>query len=250
MYDLIADLHTHTLCSAHAYHTVEEMAAQASALGYRALAVTDHGSAMPDAPHIWHFFNWKAMPRVVGGVAMLYGTEANVMDTKGNLDFSQEQLSQLDWVVASIHSPCVPGLLTRREATRLWLGVAENPYVDCIGHSEQENYRYDYDLVTKAFAKNNKVVEMNGNSFNVRKDGIPNMRTLLRACLENGCRIAIDSDAHSTRQMREGPAPLRGLLREIDFPQELIVNADCKTLVGELKLHGRRCAAEIEGVLL
>ena len=51
--------------------------------------------------------------------------------------------------------------------------MAENPYVDIIGHSEQENYRYDYDLVTKAFARNHKVVELNGNSFNVRRDGIP-----------------------------------------------------------------------------
>ena len=53
-------------------------------------------------------------------------------------------------------------------------------------------------LVTKAFAANHKVVELNGNSFNVRKDGIPNMKALLAACLQNGCHIAVDSDAHST----------------------------------------------------
>ena len=98
-----------------------------------------------------------------------------------------------DWVVASIHSPCIPGLLTEKEATRLWLALAENPYVDCIGHSEQQNYRYDYDLVTKAFAKNHKVVELNGNSVNVRRDGIPNMKLLLAACLKNGCHIALDT---------------------------------------------------------
>lgn len=79
---------------------------------------------------------------------------------------------------------CCCRLLTEKEATRLWLAVAENPYVDCIGHSEQQNYRYDYDLVTKAFAKNHKVVELNGNSVNVRRDGIPNMKLLLAACLK------------------------------------------------------------------
>ena len=47
------------------------------------------------------------------------------MDTKGGLDLSQSQLKAQDWVVASIHSTCVPGLLTRREADRLWLAVAE-----------------------------------------------------------------------------------------------------------------------------
>lgn len=247
---MIADLHTHTLSATHAFQTALEMAAAAEQLGYRVLALTDHAPAMPDAPHIWHFGNWSAMPRKIGNVVMLYGAEVNVMDTKGGLDLPDRILAGQDWVVASIHSPCIPGLLTEKEATRLWLGVAENPYVDCIGHSEQQHYRYDYDLVTKAFAKNNKVVELNGNSFQVRKDGIPNMRALLKACLKNGCRIALDTDAHSLRQLQENMAALFALVEEIDFPQELIVNASVKNLVEELKHHHRGCAQEIGGILL
>ena len=187
---MIADLHTHTLCATHAFQTLNEMAAAAKDCGYKALAITDHAPAMPDAPHRWHFENPTALPRTIDGMVMLYGAEANVVDAKGHLDLPPRILEYQDWVVASIHSPCVPGLLTRKEANRIWLAVAENPYVDCIGHSEQENYRYDYDLVTKAFAANHKVVELNGNSFNVRKDGIPNMKALLAACLQNGCHIA------------------------------------------------------------
>lgn len=247
---VIADLHTHTLCASHAFHTALEMAAEAEKLGYRALALTDHAPSMPDSPHIWHFGNWNTMPRVIGNVTMLYGVEVNVMDTKGGLDLPDRMLATQDWVVASIHSPCVPGLLTEKEANRLWLGVAENPYVDCIGHSEQQHYRYDYDLVTKAFAKNNKVVELNGNSFLVRKDGIPNMRALLKACLKNGCRISLDTDAHSIRQLQDNMSALFGLVEEIGFPQELIVNASVENLVSELQRHHRRCAQEIGGILL
>lgn len=247
---VIADLHTHTLCASHAYQTVNEMAAAAKAAGYCALAVTDHAPAMPDTAHSWHFANWRAMPRTVAGVAMLYGAEANVMDTKGGLDLPQSQLEQMDWVVASIHSPCLPGLLTRKEANRIWLHIAENPYVDCIGHSEQENYRYDYDVVTKAFAQNHKVVELNAGSFAVRQDGIPNMRALLTACLENGCRIAVDSDAHSGWKLQTSLPPLFAMLEELSFPQELIVNATRENLVQELKLHGKRCADEIGGIIL
>ncbi len=247
---IIADLHTHTLCATHAYQTVLEMAAAAKEAGYCALAVTDHAPAMPDTAHAWHFDNWRSMPRQVDGVAMLYGAETNVMDTKGGLDLPQRQLAVLDWVVASIHSPCLPGLLTRKEANRLWLSIAENPYVDCIGHSEQENYRYDYDVVTKAFARNHKVVELNAGSFAVRKDGIPNMRALLKACLENGCRIAVDSDAHSAWKLQTSLPPLFDMLAELSFPQELIVNATRENLVQELKLHGKRCADEIGGIIL
>ena len=216
---IIADLHTHTLSATHAFNTLDEMAAKAAALGYAALAITDHGPAMPDAPHMWHFANQTALPLVLHGVAMMYG-------------------------------PCIPGLLTEKEATRLWLAVAENPYVDCIGHSEQQNYRYDYDLVTKAFAKNHKVVELNGNSVNVRRDGIPNMKLLLAACLKNGCHIALDTDAHSTTQLQGNMPPLLALLEEMQFPQELVVNATRQNLVNELKLHGRICAEYIEGEIL
>ena len=79
---LIADLHTHTLCATHAYHTLDEMAAAAKDCGYRALAITDHAPAMPDAPHRWHFENPTALPRTIGDVIMLYGAEANVVDTR------------------------------------------------------------------------------------------------------------------------------------------------------------------------
>ena len=228
---IIADLHTHTLSATHAFNTLDEMAAKAAALGYAALAITDHGPAMPDAPHMWHFANQTALPLVLH-------------------DFAQSRLRALDWVVASIHSPCIPGLLTEKEATRLWLAVAENPYVDCIGHSEQQNYRYDYDLVTKAFAKNHKVVELNGNSVNVRRDGIPNMKLLLAACLKNGCHIALDTDAHSTTQLQGNMPPLLAMLEEMQFPQELVVNATRQNLVNELKLHGRICAEYIGGEIL
>lgn len=247
---MIADLHTHTLCATHAFQTLNEMAAAAKEIGYCAMAVTDHAPAMPDAPHIWHFANGNALPRTIDGVAMLYGAEVNVMDTKGGLDLPQSQLAVQDWVVASIHSPCVPGVLTRKEANRIWLSIAENPYVDCIGHSEQENYRYDYDLVTKAFARNHKVVELNAGSFAVRKDGIPNMRKLLTACMENGCHIVVDSDAHSAWRLQTALQPLYQMLEELFFPEEWIVNATRENLVQELKLHGRRCAEEIGGLLL
>lgn len=247
---MIADLHAHTLCATHAFQTMNEMAAAAKAAGYCALAITDHAPAMPDAPHIWHFANGNALPRVLDDVVMLYGAETNVMDTKGGLDLPQGHLAGLDWVVASIHSPCVPGLLTEKEANRIWLAIAENPYVDCIGHSEQENYRYDYDLVTKAFAKNHKVVELNAGSFSVRKDGIPNMKKLLTACMENGCHIAVDSDAHSAWRLQTALPPLYAMLEELSFPQKLIVNATRENLVKELELHGRRCAKEIGGILL
>ena len=232
---MIADLHTHTLCATHAFQTLNEMAAAAKDCGYKALAITDHAPAMPDAPHRWHFENPTALPRTIAGMVMLYGAEANVVDAKGHLDLPPRILEYQDWVVASIHSPCVPGLLTRKEANRIWLAVAENPYVD---------------LATKGFAGNDTVLGLDRNSFNVRKDANPNMESLLAACLQNGCHIAVDSDAHSTWQLRHGLTALYGMLEEMNFPEELIINATTANLTAELKLHGKACAEEVGGILV
>ena len=250
MYQIAADLHTHTLVSNHAFNTITEMATKAASMGYKAIAVTDHGCAMPDSPHIWYFNNLVRLPDVLEGIPVLKGVEANVIDLEGNLDFSQQELARFDWVIASIHNDCLPGKLTVEQATNLWLKVAQNPYVDMIGHSEQARHMYDYDRVTREFAARNKVVELNGNSFAVRPEGAQNMKALALACKNSGCKIALNSDAHSIYHLERGVSHLYEILEEIDFPQELIVNATRENLVNELKLHGRRCAEYVGGIIV
>ena len=72
----------------------------------------------------------------------------------------------------------------------------------------------------------------------------------LAACLKNGCHIALDTDAHSTTQLQGNMPPLLAMLEEMQFPQELVVNATRQNLVNELKLHGRICAEYIGGEIL
>ena len=103
---ILADTHTHTIASTHAYSTVMEMARAAADAGLEAIAVTDHGMKLPDAPHSWHFHNLKNIPREICGVKILYGIEANILDLDGNIDPLEEEIyKRLDIVNASIHSP-------------------------------------------------------------------------------------------------------------------------------------------------
>lgn len=234
---IIADLHTHTNYSAHAVNTITEMINGAKERGLKAIALTDHGPSMPDSGHIWHFGNGDDIPKVVNGVVVLYGGEIDVMNVEGDMDLPVSYMEKLDWVIASLHKRFVPKL-TFDEATQLWLNVAQKPYVDMIGHCEQLDHEFDLDKVIPAFAANNKVVEFNGNSVVARPGGEKNMQEIAKACKKYGCKVAINSDAHSMWQI----ARIQGvyeMLESIDFPQELIINLSFERLKEELKIHNK-----------
>ncbi len=240
--NIVADLHTHTLVSTHAFATLNEMVAQAKAIGYKAIALTDHAIAMPDSPHEWYFHNVTSLPNQMGdGFILLRGVEANVIDENGGLDMEQELFQKLDWVIASLHRKCIR-TMNEEEATALWLKVAENPYVDMIGHSEERRWKYDYDRVVPVFARHHKVVELNANSPRVRSGNDENLRQLMLSCKRHGAKIALNSDAHSTYALGDLGWAIE-LLEEIDFPEELVVNSSVARLKEELALHGRKAAA-------
>lgn len=249
MYTIAADLHTHTVVSNHAFNTITEMARAAKEMGLCAIAVTDHGPKEPDSPHPWYFYNLRCLPDRLEGILVLKGVEANVIDLDGTLDMPQKTLAGLDWVIASIHSECLPGVLTKEQATRLWLRVAQDPTVDMIGHSEQAAHVYDYERVARAFAQNHKVVELNGNSRQVRPEGVGNMKALALACKAARCPVALNTDAHSIYQLREGVGHLVRLLEEIEFPEELVVNSSPVRLAEELKRHGKAVVERIGGTI-
>jgi putative hydrolase len=70
---LVADLHTHTIASGHAYSTVKEIVDIAREKGLQMVAITDHGPRMAGAPGLDHFWNTLIWPREVNGVQVLRG---------------------------------------------------------------------------------------------------------------------------------------------------------------------------------
>ncbi len=99
------DLHMHTVASTHAYSTLHDYVAQAKQNGLKLFAITDHGPDMADAPHHWHFINMRIWPRVVDGVGILRGIEANIKNQQGEIDCSGPMLDALDLIVAGFHEP-------------------------------------------------------------------------------------------------------------------------------------------------
>lgn len=222
---IIADTHTHTLACDHAYSTLYENVRAASEAGLSFLCATDHAPAMFDGPNASFFANiGKVVPDVLNDVIVLKGAEVNIMDYDGGLDLPDRLLERLDWVIASYHIVCIePAGI--EDHTRGWLAVAENPLVDVIGHCGDARYAFDKETVIKAFARNNKIVEINAHSFGCRPGSEENCLEIALLCKKYRVPVVCSSDAHFFTQVGMVQKSV-ALLEEIDFPQELILNAD------------------------
>ena len=221
----VAETHCHTCACDHAFSTLYENVRYAAAIGMPFLCITEHAPAMTDGPHEWFFRNLpKVVPERLDGVVVLRGAEANIMDYDGGLDLSARSLEQLDWVIASYHTVCIQPS-TVEDHTRGWLAIAENPLVDVIGHCGDARYPFDMDTVMRAFARNGKIVEINAHSFSARPGSRERCREVALACKRQGVRIVCSSDAHFFTEIGQvGPA--LEMLREIAFPEELVLNTD------------------------
>lgn len=222
----IADLHMHTTASTHAYSSLQEMVDAAAQKGLFAVAITDHGIEMPGAPGKWYFHNLRVVPRYFHDVLVLRGQETNIINYEGHIDVEEECVKDLDWLVASIHSVCMPKneVPTPEKVTHLWEQVCKNPRVNVIGHCGCPEYTFDYERVIPQFGAAGKLVELNESTFRTRLDYVPNCRRIMELCKKYSVPVVVDSDAHFSTLVGEFPHA-EVLLQELDFPEKLVVNS-------------------------
>ncbi len=237
-YGIQADTHCHTVASTHAYGTIGENAAAAGACGLKALAITDHGPALPDAPHPWHFYNMRVLPAEIGGVLILRGAEANILDTAGSLDFGPEDLEALDWVIASLHYHTFR-IATPAIHTEALIAAAYNRHVDVLGHPDAPEYPADAEAVVRACRETGTFIEINNSSFAVRKGCEGIIRQFALECMRQGAPVVVNSDAHCPWDIGRIDKAAE-LLASIDFPEELVFNRDAARLAEHIgRKHGR-----------
>lgn len=234
MIQITCDCHFHTVASGHAYSTLGEYAAEAGRRGLELIAMTDHGPRMPGGPHLWHFTNLAVVPRTWGAVELWAGVEANILDFEGTLDLSGPELANLDFAVASFHTPFFPGGGTKDDLTRGALAVLENPRIAVLGHPDDSRFPLDYDLLARAAAATGTLLEVNNNSLlptSPRKGARENYLRLLDACVRHGARVILNSDAHIHTDIGRCDAS-SALLEELEFPGSLVANTSAARLKG------------------
>jgi putative hydrolase len=226
---LRGDLHTHADWS-DGGSPIREMASAARGLGHSSVALTDHSPRLTVARGL-SAERLREQLDVVDEVnaelgsadfRLLTGIEVDILED-GSLDQSDELLSRLDVVVASVHSKL---RMPSADMTPRMVAAIANPHTDVLGHCTgrivvgrgRPESEFDAEVVFEACRQFGVAVEIN--SRPERLD--PPMR-LLRLAVETGCRFAIDTDAHAPGQLDWAP---HGCARaeECGVPASSVVN--------------------------
>lgn len=221
------DLHMHTIASSHAYSTVHEYVQIAKSKNLKMIAITDHGYKLPDAPHRWHFINMRIIPRIIDGVGILRGIEANIMNLEGEIDCDDDIYQQLDMVIAGFHDPVLAAMDIDKN-TQTMIATIKNPKVNIISHPGNPRYPIHIDEVAEAAQKYNVALEINNSSFVSRRGSDENCTKLARAVKKAGGVISFGSDSHVAYTVG-GFSHCLELLKDVDFPIDRVINKDIPT---------------------
>jgi DNA polymerase (family 10) len=201
--DVRGDFHIHTTWS-DGSDSLEEVAKAGASRGYQYLAICDHSQSLKVAHGMTvsrlrqQMEQIRAFNRRSKAFRLLMGAEVDILND-GVMDYPNEVLSDLDFVVGSVHSG-----FTQSEATitRRIVRAMENPYVTLIAHptgrlmGQREPYAVDLEAVFKAATATGTAMEIN--AYPKRLDLCD---TAARRAHAVGVTLAISTDSHSLDQL-------------------------------------------------
>lgn len=205
--NLRGTFHNHTTAS-DGRNTLEEMADAAMELGLRYLGIADHSKSSFQAngldekrlrAQIEEIRTINRRYRDEGtGFRVFAGSEVDILKD-GSLDFDDELLGELDYVVASVHNSMT---LPEAEMTARLIKAAMHPSVTMLGHLtgrlllEREPCAVDVPAVIEACAASGTVIELNCNPWRLDMDW-----RWWKYAVERGVKCSINPDAHRTAQL-------------------------------------------------
>jgi DNA polymerase (family 10) len=192
-------------------------------MGYSYIAICDHSQAAKYAHGLAadrlasEIEEIEALNKTLKGFQVLKGSEVDIL-ADGSLDFPDELLRRLDFVVAAIHSGF------KKNVTERMLKALENPYVRTIAHpsgrliSRREGYDVDLDRVIDGASRHGKALELNSHTDRLDLDELH-----LKKAKQKGVKITIGTDTHYA----EGMAMMRfglGIARRAWLGSDDILN--------------------------
>lgn len=196
--DIRGDLHMHTTWS-DGGNSIEEMIEACRKKGYEYMAITDHSQNLRVANGLTPDRLLKQIDIIrelnekYDDITILAGSEMDILPD-GSLDFSNEVLAELDFVIASIHTAFGQSeelIMKRLEA------ACRNPYVNIIAHPTgrkvgvRDGYNVNIEQLIQLAKETDTILELNANPrrFDLRTD-------FLAQAQEAGVKLMINTDSH------------------------------------------------------
>ncbi|AKZ65862.1 phosphatase [Candidatus Palibaumannia cicadellinicola] len=228
------DLHIHTIASTHAYSTLHDYIAEAIKKEIKLIAITDHGPDMADAPHEYHFINMRIWPRIINGIGILRGIEANIKNVNGDIDCPSIALDAMDLIIAGFHETVFPPQDLSIH-TAAMIATMSRGKVHIISHPGNPQYPIDISAVVEAAAYYQVALELNNSSFTHSRPGsASNCRAIVAATRDANGWLALGSDSHVSWSLGNFDHCKR-ILQEESFPEERILNVSPQKVLSFLK---------------
>jgi DNA polymerase (family 10) len=203
--NLRGTFHNHTTLT-DGYSTLVEMADAAQELGLQYLGIADHSKSSYQAHGLSveqleaQIAEIAALNKTYDGFRLFSGTECDILKD-GSLDYPDEVLAQLDYVVASVHAVFN---LPEAEMTARIIRAISNPHVTMLGHVTgrlllaREPYHVNVPAVIEAAAATGTIIELNANPRRLDMDW-----RWWPLAKEKGVKCAINPDAHHTSGLQD-----------------------------------------------
>jgi len=235
---LLVDLHTHTVASGHAYSTIMEMAKVAKDKGLKAIAVTDHGPAVPGGAHPYHFWNLRIVPKEIYGIRIFKGVEANIVNSKGRLDLEDELLESLDVVLVAFHARCGYDDMGVVKNTKSMIAAIKNPFVKVVAHPGNPSFPIDACEIVAAAKEYGVLIELNNSSLlttTSRFGSYESCLAITTEAYEAGLDVVLASDAHIASAVGNFNEAIN-LAQKVGFTKERIANSSVDKILKFLKI--------------
>jgi putative hydrolase len=223
--DYRGDLQMHSVWS-DGSQTLDDIVTAGLERGYSYCAVTDHNYGLPIA----HGMSMHAVfeqhrqidainQRYAKRFRLIKGIEANIR-TDGSVDMQPVELAQFELVVAAPHA----ALRSTADQTARMITALTTPGIHILGHPRGRMYgsrpgvSAEWPLVFAAAKQHNVAIEIDGDPARQDLD-----YSIVAGALDTGCLFALDSDAHSTRELQYAETAIAHA-RLAGIPKERIIN--------------------------
>jgi len=198
-------IHNHSTYS-DGMNTLKEMADATEDKGYEYLVMTDHSKSafyangLSEERLMAQLDEIRDIDQQNSDLRIFSGIESDIL-SNGDLDYADDVLSELEVIVASIHSNLK---MDEEKATKRLIKAIENPYTSILGHPtgrlllSRKAYPIDYHKVIDACAANNVAIEINANPLRLDLDW-----TYINYAVNKGVLLSINPDAHSIKGIND-----------------------------------------------